>query len=251
MLVAELVKRDFRQKYAESYLGVFWIFFQPLAYVTIIFFVFTYGLRMSSRGDVPFVSYLLTGITPWMYISDYMNNAPGIVKQYSFLIKKAVVRLSILPLVKIISSIIPHLALVVISVIVVLINGKGLGVYLFQLTYYMLCMMVLMFAIGLVVSSVNLFLPDIAKLMSIIVQFGFWLTPILWNPEMVPEKYLWVINLNPAEYIITGYRDSLLYDLWFIQKPLQTLYFWGFTLTMLFAGVNVFSRLRPHFAEVV
>ena len=67
-------------------------------------------------------------------------------------------------------------------------------------------------------------------MVSIIIQFGFWLTPVFWNIKMIPEAYRWVIKLNPIYYIVNGYRDSFVYKIPFWEHPYETLYFWGFTL---------------------
>ena len=82
------------------------------------------------------------------------------------------------------------------------------------------------------------------------VQFGFWLTPIFWESSMFPEKYRWVIELNPMYYIVNGYRQSLVQQVPIIEND-NFLYFWVLTIFILFLGISVYRRLRPHFAEVI
>lgn len=250
-LLLTLVKRDIQQKYSGTYLGVFWIYFQPLMYISVLYVVFTYGLRSAPRGDVPFVSYLISGMIPWMFFSENLNSSSNIIKQYSFLVKKMDFRLSLLPVVKLLSSIVPHFVFIIIAIIVVVINGKVINLYFLQIFYYAFAMFFLLFGISLLTSSLNLFLPDIAKFISVITQFGFWLTPILWDINKIPEKYHWLIKLNPMEYIVSGYRNSLLYDRLFVYNFGQMLYFWIFTFSVIILGAYVFRKLRPHFAEVV
>ncbi|MEA2018540.1 MAG: ABC transporter permease [Campylobacterota bacterium] len=250
-LIKDLAKRDFKQRYSGTYLGVFWVYFQPFMYISVLYVVFTYGLRAAPRGDVPFASYLVVGMIPWMYFSEGLNGSSSIIKQYSYLVKKINFRLSILPIVKILSSIIPHLVLMGIAILVTIINGKDLSLYSFQLIYFFIAMTSLLFGISLLTSSLNLFLPDTAKFISVVTQLGFWFTPILWDINKIPEQYHWLIQLNPMEYIVTGYRNSLLYDKFIIQDLWQTFYFWGLTLFFIIIGSIVFRKLRPHFAEVV
>lgn len=250
-LILNLTKRDFKQRYAGTYLGVFWVYFQPLMYISVLYVVFTYGLRSAPRGNVPFISYLISGMIPWMFFSENLNGSSNIIKQYSFLVKKINFRLSILPIVKLLSSILPHLVFIVIAMGVVLINGKSIDLYFLQVFYYTFAMVSLLFGISLITSSLNIFLPDVAKLISIFTQFGFWLTPILWDINKIPEKYHWMIELNPMVYIVNGYRDSLLYGRLFTENIGQTIYFWIFTISMILIGSFVFRKLRPHFAEVV
>lgn len=250
-LIINLTKRDFKQSYSGTYLGVFWIYFQPLMYISVLYVVFTYGLRASHRGDVAFVSYLISGIIPWMYFSENLNSSSNIIKQYSFLVKKINFRLSILPIVKLLSSILPHFVFILIAIAVVIFNGKSFDFYFLQLAYYSFAMMSLLFGISLITSSLNVFLPDIAKLINVTTQFGFWLTPVLWDINKIPQEYHWLIQLNPMEYIVTGYRNSLLYSTLFTENIRQTLYFWIFTITITLIGAFIFRKLRPHFAEVV
>jgi ABC-type polysaccharide/polyol phosphate export permease len=250
-LIINLTKRDFKQKYTGTYLGIFWVYFQPLMYISVLYVVFTYGLRASPRGDVPFVSYLISGMIPWMFFSENLNGSSNIIKQYSFLVKKINFRLSILPIVKLLSSILPHLVFIMIAVAVVLINGKNIDLYFIQVFYYTFAMVSLLFGISLITSSLNLFLPDVAKLISVFTQFGFWLTPILWDIHKIPKEYHWLIELNPMVYIVNGYRDSLLYGVVFTEHIWQSIYFWTVTIVIILIGSFVFRKLRPHFAEVV
>lgn len=250
-LMATLVIRDFKQRYTGTFLGVFWIYFQPFMYISVLYFVFTYGLRAHPRGDVPFVSYLVSGMIPWIYFSENFNGSSNTIKQFSYLVKKINMRLSILPIVKILSSLMSHLVLIVILFFIILTNGGHLSFYNLQLPYYIFSMAMLLFGIGLITSSVNLFLPDTAKFVNVITQFGFWLTPILWEISKIPEKYRWIIKINPMEYIISGYRNSLIYEKSVFLYPFQAMYFWILTLSFILIGVVVFRKLRPHFAEVV
>lgn len=69
--------------------------------------------------------------------------------------------------------------------------------------------------------------------------------------NMVPEKYYWLIELNPMVYIIEGYRNSMIYHTWFWEDITMTLYFWSITIIIFFVGGYTFKKLRPHFADVL
>jgi len=112
-------------------------------------------------------------------------------------------------------------------------------------------MVALLLGMGWLTSSSRVFVSDVSKFISLITTFGFWLTPIFWDIQRIPEKYHWIVNLNPAVYIVQGYRDAIVTHTWFWEKPYETLYFWFFTICVLLLGITVFRRLRPHFAEVV
>ena len=94
-------------------------------------------------------------------------------------------------------------------------------------------------------------MKDVGQVVTIILQFGFWLTPILWNVKMVPEKYQILMKLNPAYYITEGYRNCFMSGIWFWEYPRWTFGFWIFTGIIFILGAIIFLKLRPHFADVL
>jgi ABC-type polysaccharide/polyol phosphate export permease len=80
---------------------------------------------------------------------------------------------------------------------------------------------------------------------------GFFLTPIIWNIDQIPEKYHIILKLNPAYYFVEGYRNSLIYKIPFWEMKFETIYFWLFTFIFMFLGMIVFKRTKPHFADVL
>ena len=129
--------------------------------------------------------------------------------------------------------------------------GYSFEIYWLQIVYYMFATTVLVLGLSWITSSLVVFLRDIGQLISMCIQFGFWLTPVFWSMKMVPEKYIWIIELNPLVYIINGYRDSLIYHKWFWQNMNMTIYFWLITAVIFVLSSLVFRKLRPHFADVL
>ena len=251
-ILYELAKRDFQQQYMGSYLGFVWVYLQPLLFITVLYSVFTFGFKSGSSSEgIPFVVYLITGMIAWFYIAENLNAGANVIRQHTFLLKKVDFRLSMLPIVKLMSSSIPHAFFILIAVIVAALNGIYPSFYILQLFYYFVAMVALLLGIAWLTSSTNIFVPDVSKTVGVIVTFGFWLTPIFWDISKIPEQYQWIIKLNPANYIVQGYRDSIIFHIGFWEKPYETLYFWTLTGMMLWLGITVFKKLKPHFAEVV
>lgn len=251
-ILYELAKRDFQRQYMGSYLGFVWVYLQPLLFVSVLYFIFTLGFKSgSSNHGVPFSVYLITGMIAWFYIAENLNAGASIIKKHAFLLKKVDFRLSMLPIIKLMSSSIPHFFFIFIALSLALMNGIYPTLYTLQLIYYFIAMVMLLLGINWLTSSTNIFVPDISKFIGVIVTFGFWLTPIFWDLAKVPEQYQWIVKLNPAVYIVEGYRDSIINHIGFWEKPYETLYFWTFTAIMLWSGIKVFKKLKPHFAEVV
>ncbi len=250
-ILSELAKRDFQKQYMGSSLGFIWVYLQPLLFIAVLYLVFTFGLRAGGIADgTPFIVYLVTAMVAWFYFSENLSSNAGIIKQHTFLLKKVDFRLSMLPIVKLLSSATPHFFLLLIAMGIAAVNGIYPSWYALQLIYYFAAMAVLLLGIGWLTSSTNLFISDVSKFVGVTVTFGMWLTPLVWDIAIVPPEYRWIVNLNPFYYIVEGYRDSIIYGIGFWEKPVHTLYFWIETITILWAGITVFRKLRPHFAEV-
>ena len=99
-------------------------------------------------------------------------------------------------------------------------------------------------------SAINAFFKDMAQIVNIFLQFGMWVTPIMWSYTMMGE-YADVLKINPFFYISEGYRDSMLNGIWFWERPYLTLYFWIVTGIIFVTGVKVFKKMKPHFADVL
>lgn len=250
-LIYQLALRDYKQQNQGSYLGVVWNYFQPMLFVGIMYLVFTFGFRAGIDTDVPFNLYLISGIVCWLYLVANLSSVAYVIKSYSFLVKKVDFRLSILPIVKLLSSFLPHCVLTLLAILLAAMQGFPPTWHLLQLIYYFLCMVLLLLGFGWITSSTNVFIKDVGNIVAVITQFGFWLTPIFWRIETMPEKIQWVLKLNPAFYLVTGYRDSILSQQWFWERGSETATFMVVTFIFLFLGILVFKKLKPHFAEVM
>jgi lipopolysaccharide transport system permease protein/teichoic acid transport system permease protein len=123
--------------------------------------------------------------------------------------------------------------------------------YFFQFFYYLFCLTVLALGLGWAVSALNVFIRDIGQIVGVILQIGFWATPIFWDIQIMPEDIRFMFKLNPMFYIIQGYRESFIYFSPFWNHPFQTLYFWGVTLFLFVIGALIFQKLKPQFADAL
>ena len=124
-----------------------------------------------------------------------------------------------------------------------------------SVVYYVFCTLVLVLAILYTTSAITVFFRDLSQIIAIFVlQVGIWLTPIMWDAEArlaAHPTIIKVLKLNPMYYVVSGFRDALLYKKWVWEKPFWTLYFWGVTLILFLIGVGIFRKLRVHFADVL
>lgn len=254
-LIWDLAKADFRKRFVGSYFGVVWMFVQPLVTILIYFFIFQVGFRnVPPVPGVPYVLWLIPGIVPWFFYSEALNCVTNCLQEYSYLVKKVVFQVEILPIIKLISCLLVHGFFVLIMLLAFVCYGKMPLATWLQIVYYTFAASMLALALGYLTSAINVFFKDMAQIVSICLQFGMWLTPIMYQEELFSNRAPWVVPLlkiNPFYYVVAGYRDSMLTGNWFWERPKLGIYFWVVTIVIGMVGLKVFKRLRPHFSDVL
>jgi len=250
-LIQELSSKELRQRYYGSFFGIIWAFIHPLIMVSILWFVFQIGFRSVPIDEVPFILWLIAGMIPWFFISDALSNGVSVISDNSYLVKKVVFKIALLPIVRILSALKIHGIFLIILFIIYLSYGYTLSASNLQILYYITCSIALTTSIVYISSTLYVFFKDIGQVIALLTQLGFWLTPIFWILKMVPEKYHFVIKLNPVYYIVEGYRISLFSSEKIWDHPNLTLYFWFFIVITAFLGRFLYKKLKPHFADVL
>ncbi len=250
-LIYEMAKRDIATHHTGSFLGFFWTFINPLIMISILWFVFSYGFRTAPKDNVPYVIWLTAGMAIWNSFTEIVSGSTGSILSNSHLVKKVVFPLSILPVVKLVGALMTHSIFIGILVVLLTVYGLPFNLFWLQAGYYFFAMGILALGIGWLTSSINVFARDTAQIVGVILQFGFWATPIFWDLTMLPTKIQSVIKLNPMYYIVQGYRDSFINFVPFWIHWQLTLYYWGVTGIIFLLGAIIFLRLRPHFADVL
>ncbi len=207
-LIWQLTKRDFKNKYIGSSLGFVWTIIQPFVMIFVLWFVFTKGFQSQPVDGVAFIAWLTCGIIVWDFFANTLMSTTNVFSEYNYLIKKVNFRIATLPLVKLFSAMITHFILLGIAVIIFLISDIEFSFLWFQTFYYLFCLFILLLGLSWALSSLQVFLKDVSQLVTVFIQFGFWLTPLMWNYKIMPEKWQWLLDINPVFYVANGYRQS-------------------------------------------
>ncbi|MBQ7920112.1 MAG: ABC transporter permease [Lachnospiraceae bacterium] len=258
-LIWKLSKNDFKKRYAGSYLGAVWAMAQPVVTVLMYFLVFdkvfgSKGPELRAGVEVPFVLFLTAGLVPWFYFSEALNHGTMALIEYSYLVKKVVFKISIIPIIKVIGATFIHAFFVGVLIIVAMCYGYFPTLYTLQIFYYSACLFIFVLALCYSTCAIMVFFKDLAQIINIALQIGMWATPILWNMDDLVSKYGDVVNLlkiNPLVYIVQGYRDAIYGQTWFFEDFYSTMYFWIFTVVLFGIGALIFKRLKVHFADVL
>lgn len=250
-LIWKMAVNDMKSRYASSVLGLIWIFVIPLITIGVFWVVYQMGFRNKPISDAPFILWFVCAYVPWLFFSDFLMMGTNCLTEYSYLVKKMKFQVEILPVIKLISSFMVHVFFLIVLFAMFLVYGVPLTVYCVQVIYYSFAMM--MFTLGLVwiFSATCAFFKDILQIVNVIIQIGFWTTPIIWNLKEMGSLIRTILSYNPMSYIVEGYRDGMIYHQWFWEKPIDTIYFWCITIAILVIGRIIFERLRPYFADEI
>jgi len=251
-LIWKLAKNDFKKRYAGSYLGAIWAMIQPVVTVALYYVVFDLIMDGASRTEeAPFVLFLTAGLVPWFFFSEALNAGTNALREYDYLVKKVVFKISILPIIKIIAATFIHVFFILVMLVIAALYGYYPTIYLIQIFYYSACLFLLVLAVCYTTCSIVVFFKDLSQIISILLQIGMWATPILWDINLLPEKWQKIIKINPLVYVVNGYRSAVYRQEWFFQDFFSTVYFWMFTIVVFGIGTLVFKRLKVHFADVL
>lgn len=250
-LLIDLAKNDFKSRYMGNYLGILWAFVQPTAMILIFWFVFQVGFKSMPVDNFPFILWLMAGMVPWFFFTESLQSATNSVLSNSFLVKKVVFRVALLPMIQVITAIAIHGFFILFLLGMFLSYGYMPNLYWLQILYYLFATVILVLGLSWITSSVVVFFRDLGQIVGMIMQFGFWLTPVFWSMKILPIEYHDVFKSNPVFYLIEGYRDSLINNVWFWEKPELSIQYWVITLVVFFSGAVIFRKLRPHFADVL
>ncbi len=250
-LIVSLAKREVINRYVGSLLGFIWTIINPLITILVFWVIFSVGFKVTPVKNVPFVVWLTAGMAAWFVFADIISGATNSIIENGQLIKKTVFPAAILPIVKIISCLVIHGVFVVILLGLIVTLKIPVSLYYLQFFYYLFCLLMLSLGLSWGLAALNVFIRDTSQIVEVVLQLGFWATPIFWNLEIMPTRLQKFFKLNPMFYIVQGYRDSFINGKPFWSYPYLTIYFWVVTLILLVAGALLFKKLRPQFAEAL
>jgi len=252
-LVLRLAVHDLRNRCLGSMLGFVWAFIQPFVMTIILWFVVGVAFKANAVQGVPFIAWLLAGMSAWSFFSDALNQATNVFCEYAFLVRKVNFRLFNLPLIKILAALVVHVVFLLLVAAVLLFSRVSVSWSWLAVFYYLFAAAVLLAGLSYITATLHVFSRDVGQIVNVGLQFGFWVTPVFWNFTMFQEHSLLVklLRLNPVVYIVEGYRNSLLFNSPFAAGWGGAAYFWMITILLLVAGRIIFRKLKPCFADVL
>ena len=245
--VFSLAVHDIRAKYAGSALGVLWELAEPLVTAGIYWFVYTVALGGGAVEHIPYALWLMTGIAPWFFLAGSLNGAAVCFHDYRFLVRKTKFHAELLPAVRVCSAALSHGIFLFLLYFILCFSGFRPCLGQLWMFYWLLAGGALHLGLGTILALCCVYLKDVAYAVKVLIQLGFWLTPVFWNPAALPESFRWITIWNPAAVLVQGYREALLYGrnlAWQTQAL-----FWGIAGICGIAAWLLMKKCRPFLAD--
>ena len=209
-LIWQLGKNDFRNKFASTSLGSIWGFLQPFVFMMMYVVVFQFIFGMEGEGGSPYVVWFLPGMAIWQCLNDSILSASTSIRNYSYLVKKVVFPVDIIPVISLIGSAFVSIFLLLVATVVCAIFGYMQNLLL--IIYVIFALYAFIIAFTRLTSALTTLVPDFSNLLTIVMQLFFWATPVVWNLSRLAnhELILKIIQCMPFSYLVTAFRQAFM-----------------------------------------
>ena len=251
-LVLSLGNNDFKNRFANTSLGSIWGFLQPFVFMITYVIVFQYILKTGSAGNDPYVVWFLPGMAMWQAINDTVMSSSASIRTYSYLVKKVVFPVDIIPVISIIASAFVAMFLFAVAIVVGCIFNYVPN--FLQIIYIIFSAYIFLISFSRLTSAITTLVPDFANLLGIAMQLFFWFTPVVWNLSMLSNHptILKIMKCMPFNYLVTGFRDAFISsNIVTESNGIYTIVFWIITIIIYIWGNYIFKRSKKDFADVL
>jgi ABC-type polysaccharide/polyol phosphate export permease len=242
-LLRNLVAKDFRVRYRNMSLGIFWSLLNPLVMMGVLWFVFT---RIFANKDIPhFPAFVLCGMVPFNFFTIAWVTGTTSILDNTSLIKRLAVPRAVIPIATVLSSVVHLLIQVALLLTVVLASGIRPNWNWPWLLFVWTFAVAFVCGLSLIFAALNVYIRDIRYVVESINVVLFWLVPIIYDFKIIPPEYREIYLFNPVAALVLACRYILLDGL---APPTTLLYKLVLSsIGMLIVGLFVFHRLQKRF----
>ncbi len=242
-----LIFHDIKSRFAGSRLGFLWALLSPGVTIGIYWFVYAVALRGNDIYGVPYLQFLIAGILPWFFFSEGLSGCTSVFRDYRFLVCNLRFPTRLLPLIRVFATFFLHVLLLALAYPLLLFWGIPANLGQLQILFWMAGGICLTLVLGRIFALWNACAKDVSYGLNVAVQLGFWLTPIFWSPDSLPDWLARISVWNPAATLIEGYRSALLFGA--MPELSRIMIFWGEILVLYGVGTLLMNRIQPTLAD--
>ncbi len=243
-----LTWRDVKVRYKQATLGVMWAVLQPLLMMLIFSLFFGQLLNVPSDG-IPYPLFAFAGLLPWTFFATAANTSGNSVVNSANLITKVYFPRLIVPTASVGAALVDFAVTFVVLALLMAFYGEAPGWGALMLPVLVVLLVGLVLGFGILMSALNVRYRDVRFALPFMIQLWFFASPIIYPASHVPERWRWVLALNPMTGIIEGFRVAL-----FGRKGFDWLALGisaVFTVALLIYAAFTFRRMEKTFADIV
>lgn len=248
-----LAWRDIKVRYKQTALGIAWIVLQPLL-STVVFTLLFGGLLKVPSDGAPYALFALAALAPWQYFSGSMSRVGTSLVNSAHLITKVYFPRLIIPLSGVISTLVDFAIGLGVLVVLLVVYRVPLTPNVLWLPAFLLLAVITALGFGLWLASLNVRYRDINYLIPFLLQIWMYCTPVVYGSSLIPERFRWVMALNPMTGVVEGFRWALLQGAGVSSPgpggPLTAVSV-AISLAVLVSGVVFFRNTERTFADVI
>jgi ABC-2 type transport system permease protein len=209
-LVGALVSRDLKVRYRRSAIGFLWTMLQPLLMMLVLRTVFS-TLFLAKSAEVPqnYEIYVLAGILFWNFFSQSIVASMNSLRGNAQLLQKLPVPKAVFPLATVLSGLVNLVFALLPLFVLLVVTGHPLSPALLFLPIAILIAALFTLGAGLLLSPLAVFFSDVVELITVLLTLLFYLTPVIYPKDIVPENLRWVVRFNPIRSILEVFRDPI------------------------------------------
>ncbi|PKO20698.1 MAG: phosphate ABC transporter permease [Chloroflexi bacterium HGW-Chloroflexi-1] len=247
-----LVWRDVKVRYKQTVLGVAWIVLQPLLSTVVFTVIFGILLKVPSDG-APYALFALAALVPWQYFSGSMSRVGTSLVNSANLITKVYFPRLIIPLSGVLSTLVDFTIGFAVLIILLIVYRVPLTPQVVWLPLFLLLAIVTALGFGLWLAALNVRYRDINYLIGFLLQIWMYATPVVFGATLIPERYRWLMALNPITGVVEGFRWSLIGGILQDSNPPGPSMAVSATISLvvLLAGLVFFRRTERTFADII
>jgi lipopolysaccharide transport system permease protein len=246
------IKAEINGRFARSRLGAAWMILSPLAQATIYAVVLAevLGTRLpNTTSRTAYACYVIVGTTAWSLFSEILLRCMTVFIAYGSVLKKIAFPRMCLPVIVAGTALINHIVLLLAVAIVLLFLGQTPSVTWLAIPVGFALIAAIAFGLGIILGLMNVFVRDVGHVIGIVLQFAFWLTPIVYVPETVPEQLRWLVSWNPMTPLVGIYQQAMVFDRW---PDGATLVMPTLLAAVLVLGtITIFRRASPELVDAL
>lgn len=238
------VKKEVRGKYKGAWLGVVWSFLNPLLMLVVYSVVFPYILRVEVEN---YTMYMMIALIPWNFFTGSITSGVGSIVREGNILKKVYFPREIIPISVVTSALVNFLITCIIMFLFIIFTGLGFSWHLLLFPIIVLIQYIITLAFTFVLSAITVYVRDVDHFVNIILLLAFYVTPIVYDPSLLPAKFNWTLLVNPMAGLISAYRDILYYH---TLPDFNILLMWFLIgIMLIIIGYIIFKKLEKNFAE--